>query len=512
MTVLLGWGTPTLITAELGVIYEFGDSHRLILLGQIHMALPRQTEKKILEVHMDALGIWDYDKREFSLDAHLYDSHLAFISISGDMALRMREGEDRFFLLSIGGYHPKFNVPANFPKLERLTIKFADSKHLRMILSGYVAISTNTRQAGGKFDFLVSFGGFSIEGFIQIDVLWEPDVRFIADYDIKLALKYHGHTLLGAHAVGQFFGPEPKRLKGEVSIDLFLFSVSKSYDFISGDDRPPQQLPQIDPLPELVAALKDPRNWETQLPGRNNMLVSLRSQPAADQVLVHPLGELSVRQQVIPLGVHIDRFGGGVPSGERTFTLSNFTLGGDPVDDPQPVTEFFAPADFLELSDDEKLARPSFEPMPAGISLQNGGLTFGGDAPGTGNQAVVSIIDFEDVIVDADGNLVEETPPPRPLRGDVVVAVLSFSAAGFSSLRASGSERFGVRGAEIQLSPASFVAAGIEDLKPADIGVVSTASQSYTIVQQALESHQQANPGSKGKLQIIASYQAEEVP
>ena len=224
LALIIGWGTPTLITIELAVIYEFGDNPRLFILGQVHMVIP--SKKPILEIHMDALGIWDYNRQEFSLDARLYDSRIAFITISGDMALRVRRGTNPFFLLSIGGYHPAFNVPPEFPKLERVMIKFVDSPNLRLILTGYFAVTSNTRQAGGKIDFFAKFGGVSIEALISIDVLWEPDVRFMADFDIKLALKYNGHTLFGAHAVGQFFGPEPKRVKGEVSIDLFLFDIN----------------------------------------------------------------------------------------------------------------------------------------------------------------------------------------------------------------------------------------------------------------------------------------------
>ena len=123
LAVIIGWGPSTpLITVKLAVIYEHGDNPRLIILGQIEMMIP--AKKPILEIHMDAIGIWDYDKSEFSLDARLYNSRIAFITISGDMALRVRRGANPFFMLSIGGYHPAFNVPPDFPKLERVIIKF----------------------------------------------------------------------------------------------------------------------------------------------------------------------------------------------------------------------------------------------------------------------------------------------------------------------------------------------------------------------------------------------------
>ena len=43
------------------------------------------------------------------------------------------------------------------------------------------------------------------------------------------------------------------------------------------------------------------------------MLVSFRNRPGSAEVLVHPLGELGVRQQLLPLGIELDLFAGGVP-------------------------------------------------------------------------------------------------------------------------------------------------------------------------------------------------------
>ena len=49
------------------------------------------------------------------------------------------------------------------------------------------------------------------------------------------------------------------------------------------------------------------------------MLISLSKRPGSGEVMVHPLGNLSVRQQVLPLGIQLDRYGGGIPSGARSF-------------------------------------------------------------------------------------------------------------------------------------------------------------------------------------------------
>ena len=94
--------------------------------------------------------------------------------------------------------------------------------------------------------------------------------------------------------------------------------------------------------------------------------VTLRSLPPGNTLVLEPLGQLSVRQQVVPLdtGRDIDLFGDAPVSGERRFHLTA-TLNGV-AQTPTPVTDQFAPAQFFAMSDDEKLAAPSFETMAAG--------------------------------------------------------------------------------------------------------------------------------------------------
>ena len=56
-------------------------------------------------------------------------------------------------------------------------------------------------------------------------------------------------------------------------------------------------------------------------------------------------------------------------SGTPSFAITKAFLGGDPVTNLRPTNEAFAAAEYVELTDDEKLHRPSFEAMPSGVSL-----------------------------------------------------------------------------------------------------------------------------------------------
>ena len=129
-------------------------------------------------------------------------------------------------------------------------------------------------------------------------------------------------------------------------------------------------------LPRLKEALGNPGNWMSQLPAGQRPMVTLRGKPgAATDVLLHPLGTLTVKQGVVPLNMDISRFGQAAPAGARRFTISSVSLGGQSPT-TQSVPDFFAPAQFFEMSDDEKLSRPSFEPMPAGVSIGSDEFVF----------------------------------------------------------------------------------------------------------------------------------------
>jgi len=506
----LGWGRPAIITAELALVFEWGASSRKALMGQLRAAFPpdldpKKPGKKFLEINIDALGIWDSQNGDFSLDATLFDSHIAFIQLSGDAALRMKRGE--VFLFSLGGYHPEFAAPPTFPKLERLTIKLSDKPFFRLILSGYLAITSNTRQVGAVIDFFAKAGSVSFEAKISFDALWEAHVRFVIDFDVEMKIKYKSMTLFGVSVSGRFTGPDPKRVQGEWSVDLWLFSIGAPFDFVIGDDRPPPALPRTDPLTALTTALKDPRNWSAPLPGQSRQLVSFRNRAGSPDVLVHPLGELGVRQSVLPLGIELDLFAGGVPAGERLFQVTKAFLGGDPVTDLRAASDQFAAGDFIELSDDEKLHRPSFEPMPAGVGLAPKSLGFGGQAPGTADHAADSEIDFEEVVIDADGNVVRKEKP-SPLSTVLVLHGVAFGPAAQSQLRTAGTAKFAAETAGFQVGPERFAVTGVADLAPVAMNGDAPDELSHAAVAQALERHLKEHPADRGQLQVVAAFRS----
>jgi hypothetical protein len=120
-------------------------------------------------------------------------------------------------------------------------------------------------------------------------------------------------------------------------------------------------------------------------------IVVLRS-PTGPVVPAHPLAVVSCRQQVVPLGLAVTHVGNQPLSAPTTVDITALTLGGAAATDTAPVTEPFAAGQFLSLTDDQALSRPSFEPMRAGLAA-------GGTTVDTGKTSVVATA-YKTVAVD----------------------------------------------------------------------------------------------------------------
>jgi hypothetical protein len=105
------------------------------------------------------------------------------------------------------------------------------------------------------------------------------------------------------------------------------------------------------------------------MPRAVNPGVTLRPQNGPDEVLVvHPLGSVSVRQKLVPLGTLVTRYGAARPKdGPRAYELDVQSPAGIAA---QPVLDHFAPAQFTDQTDDQKLVAPSFALLPAGLTFE----------------------------------------------------------------------------------------------------------------------------------------------
>ena len=246
---------------------------RLLILAQIAAILPRR-ENDLVRLQMDAIGILDFDQGTASLDASLYDSRLLkkFV-LTGDMALRLKWEGSPHFALSVGGLHPAFQPPPNFPKLERIAINLSSGENPRLRCESYFAITSNTVQFGARVELFAKASKFSVSGQAGFDVLIHFDpFEFVAAVHASLQLKAGSRSLFKVSFEGELSGPRPLKARGKATFEIFWCHVSVRFDktLVSGER--PEKLPPVSVTDQLVAALDDSRNWGGQLSNADRSL------------------------------------------------------------------------------------------------------------------------------------------------------------------------------------------------------------------------------------------------
>ena len=497
---LIGWGSPTILTVALAVILELPEPVRIILLARLAASLPSQSNA-LVRINMDALGVLDLSQDSLSLDATLFDSKLVGFTLSGDMALRANWSTNREFLLAIGGFHPQFTPPPGFPVLQRIVVDMPSGAISRMRLAAYLAIASNSVQFGANLDVFIGVSGFGLSGHLGFDALLQIDpFHFDADISGRVALTAGGDDLLSVGLDATLSGPAPWHIAGRFKVHIIFFDVHKSFSITWGQNTPALQIPPVNVLSLLSTALADPSNWGTQLPAGTPTLVSLRSQDGST-LIVHPLAQIEAHESVVPLGLQITRFGSAAISGVSVFTITDFTINGSSVQrQAVPVLDDFAPAQFFDLSDTDKLSGPSFEQHNAGVRFVSG-------TPACGPAAPPKVISYETSFIDGPGAdlRVDSSAAQNPLTVTDLTHTLSFGASARAGIRSAGKLRFQAPGKPVSVTPQKFVVANTATLAFAGIG--SASGLTYTNTKAYLRAAIAKTPSLSSQLQIVALHE-----
>jgi hypothetical protein len=461
---LIGWGSPRMLVARIAVVIELPEPIKVVLLSRIELRVPDETTPAV-RVNMDALGILDLGKDELSFDAVLFDSKLVDFTLSGAMALRAEWGspEHSEFVLAIGGVHPRFTPPPDFPQLQRVTIDMPSGHIAKLRLAAYLAVTSNTIQLGANLDFYLGASEFNVSGHLGFDALLHRDpFRFTSDISGKVAITAGGDDIASVDLEGTFSGPKPYHLAGQFKIHIVFFDVGVSFDYSWGGDLLAVLAPVVDLAGILSTAAADLNNWNALLPSGVLPFVTARQIDDTSVLLAHPLGRPEVRERIVPLGLAITRFGESVPSGANTFTFNALHVGTGTIT-PDTLQDDFAPAQFFELTDEEKLERPSFERHDAGVRMAAPPVTSGTPVPKTAA--------YETFFVDTPGALPREDSgvPSAPPSLDDLQIVVQFGAAGRAARRSAG-RRYQIQGNPIRVTQQAFVLADRITMAPSGIG------------------------------------------
>jgi Family of unknown function (DUF6603) len=388
----LGWGTPTLLSLEVGVVMEIPGN--VAVIGVIRVALPNADEAVVL-IQVAFVGVIELDKDRLYFFAALFDSRILLMPLEGEMGALLALGDDADLLVSVGGFHPAFRPPpVPFPTPKRITLAILDEDDARIRADGYFAVTTNTVQFGAHAELYFGFSSCSVQGHIGLDALLRfSPLHLTADVSASVSLKAFGVGVFSVRLDFTLEGPTPWHAHGKASVDLFFFSISAHIDVTWGEEGG-LIFPLLAVLDLLESELGKRESWTAVLPPQSSLLVTLRPvDPGAETVVLHPLGSLRVSQKAVPLELDIARVGAQRPNDANRFTLG---VAGGELARVADATESFAAAQFLDLDDAAKLSLPAFEPMPGGIELSVEGQSL------ASTHAVMRVVRYEEIVIDTN--------------------------------------------------------------------------------------------------------------
>lgn len=431
----LGWGTPSLVTVRLGLLIE---ASQFVILGQAIVQLPPivSADLALLYLRLDFVGSVVFDPLRIAFDAKLVNSRVAFISITGQFAFRAEFGNQPMFLISAGGFHPRFKeIPSDIPvPFERVGASF-DIGPVGVSFKGYFAITSATIQAGSDLRMWADIGIASIEGGYGFDAICYlvPKFYFEVDLHAYLAIHVFGHDFASIHLEGLLAGPGRWHIAGSAKVHTPwpLPDFSLHIDEAWGTDRDTPQI-TVNIALELQKEIVKTANWSAQLPKGGESYLTLADIKPGGALLAHPLGSLLFQQKLVPLELRMAKASGSKISGANEFSGGALKLTqGAGAPDAKPLatrTDFFAAAQFLEMSQDDKMAKPSFESFPAGYEMEDDAYELG--------EIIEETLNYEEADLGAQRNTKKSRRKGGELYLDSVHGpLLQFGAAGMSPMR-----------------------------------------------------------------------------
>jgi hypothetical protein len=388
----LGWGTPAFVSVALGVIIEIPGN--IAILGVLRVTIPAD-DVAIVKLQANFVGAIEFDKDRLFFFAALFESRIAFLTIDGEMGVLVAWGADGNVLLSVGGFHPRFSPPPlPFPSPKRISVSLLNTPLSRVRIDGYIAVTSNTLQFGARAEVFFGLDILNVQGHLAFDALFQRSpFRFVVQISASFSVNAFGVGVFSVGVRGSFEGPEPFHIKGHGSISLLFWDIDVDFETTWGDSLN-TMLPPIVVLPLLQSELNKPECWRALPPTSSTLFVTLRRMPAEESALIlHPVGVLRVSQRALPLQITLDRVGGQKPSDVKRLSIA---VAGGGLAVKGDAFEQFAPAQFQDFSDADKLSRPAFVPERAGLDLSAAGTDV------RSSVMVKRIVRYEEIIIDSN--------------------------------------------------------------------------------------------------------------
>lgn len=341
------------------LVASFGKPFKLDLLISSRLEVPALPPTgthppAIAQVGIDLRGTWIPEEGFLIIEGRITEGSWFLDSacrLSGGAAFASwtagpHSGD---FVMSIGGYHPKFSVPAHYPQVPRLAINFSRGP-IEIKGDAYFAMTPAALMAGGSLSATFAQGKFRAWFNCGADFLvaWEP-FSYDATMTIEVGASYRtfmGTVRASVSAQLHLWGPD---LAGIATVDIRVVK----FDIKFGAD---QTTPPILDAKTFQARFLPANPTEFLSIGVSSGLVRSITDSAKPIFVVNPAEFVLAIESVIPQpdGQHI----GIGPMGKTKLpqqSLFNIEINGEPLD----LTEEQKGAPFR--------ADPINKPVPAAL-------------------------------------------------------------------------------------------------------------------------------------------------
>lgn len=218
------------------VVAQFGTHTEFAILGLSVLAWPSK-EKAIAYVELAVKASFGPDSDVISVEAMLTPNSYILdknCKLTGGFAFYawVKGKHEGDFVITLGGYHPKFNKPPHYPDVDRLGLNWRISSQLQIKGELYYALTPSCIMAGGRLEvtFSLSFLTASVVVWADMLIAWAPfqyavdmgiRVRIEADIDMWL---FTVHFKLEMGAELHIWGP-PFAGEAHVNWNIFSFTI-----------------------------------------------------------------------------------------------------------------------------------------------------------------------------------------------------------------------------------------------------------------------------------------------
>lgn len=221
------------------------------VLGVARMQLPAPGIE-LVSIELALLIKYSESEGYFGVRAQLTDNSWVFSSdcqLTGGFAFYIFF-QTGHFVLSMGGYHPAFNKPPEFPDIPRLGFNWQVLDFVQIKGEAYFAITSSAFMCGGRLEASAGIAGIRAWFTVYADILiqWDPfHYDFDAGIEIGISLTIHVCFFGACVDIGisiskgasiHVFGPS---FHADVTFDAYITTITLSF---GGDPHP-----RPDPLP-----------------------------------------------------------------------------------------------------------------------------------------------------------------------------------------------------------------------------------------------------------------------